>query len=93
MTYLQTILQAFAREQKRPVAPPVPFPSPLIEPLSSQEQRVLRLLVAGRTNPEIARELIVSVNTIRTQVQSIYRKLNVHNRFEASDIARQLQLL
>ena len=93
MTYLQTILQAFAREQKRPVAPPVPFSSPLIELLSSQEQRVLRLLVAGRTNPEIARELIVSVNTIRTQVQSIYRKLNVHNRFEASDIARQLQLL
>jgi len=93
MTYLQTILQSFAREHKGPVAPPVPFSSPLIEPLSSQEQRVLRLLVAGRTNPEIARELIVSVNTIRTQVQSIYRKLNVHNRFEACDIARQLQLL
>jgi LuxR family maltose regulon positive regulatory protein len=93
MTYLQTILQAFAREQKGLGASPVPFSSPLIEPLSSQEQRVLRLLVAGRTNPEIARELIVSVNTIRTQVQSIYRKLNVHNRFEASDIARQLQLL
>jgi LuxR family maltose regulon positive regulatory protein len=93
MAYLQTILQAFARKQKGSVAPPVPFSSPLIEPLSSHEQRVLRLLVAGRTNPEIARELTVSVNTIRTQVQSIYRKLNVHNRFEASDIARQLQLL
>jgi DNA-binding NarL/FixJ family response regulator len=61
--------------------------------LSSQEQKVLRLLAAGNSNAEIARELVVSVNTIRTQVQSIYRKLNVNNRVEASAVARQLELV
>jgi len=65
----------------------------LLEPLSSQEQKVLRLLAAGNSNAEIARELVVSVNTVRTQVQSIYRKLNVNNRVEASAVANQLELL
>jgi len=69
------------------------LPAPLIEPLSRQELRVLRLLAAGRSNREIAGELIVSVNTIRSQIQSIYRKLNVNNRVEASEVARSLSLL
>ncbi|GHO90607.1 hypothetical protein KSF_006550 [Reticulibacter mediterranei] len=63
------------------------------EPLSSQEQRVLRLLVAGHTYAEMARELIVSPNTIKTQVSSIYRKLGVNRRAEASLIAQRLHLL
>ena len=54
--------------------------SALVEPLNAQEQRVLRLLAAGRSNPEIARELVVSINTVKAHVQSIYRKLNVNNR-------------
>lgn len=62
-------------------------------PLSPQEARVLGLLAAGRTPPEIARELIVSVNTVRTQVQSSYRKLDVHSRVAAIAVARQLGLL
>jgi len=53
----------------------------------------LRLLAAGNSNAEIARELVVSVNTVRTQVQSIYRKLNVNNRVEASSVASQLDLI
>jgi len=53
----------------------------------------LRLLVAGRTNPEIARELVVSVNTVKAQVKSIYRKLDVGSRMEAAEVARRLQLL
>jgi LuxR family maltose regulon positive regulatory protein len=61
--------------------------------LSAQERKVLRLLAAGNSNAEIARELVVSVNTIRTQVQSIYRKLNVNNRVEASEVARRLSLV
>ena len=65
----------------------------LIEPLSAQEQRVLRLLAAGRSNPEIAQELVVSVNTVKTQAQSIYRKLNVKSRVEAGEAARRLKLL
>jgi LuxR family maltose regulon positive regulatory protein len=61
--------------------------------LSPQEQRVLRLLASGRSRPEIARELVVSVNTIKTQVHSIYRKLQVTSRKEACDMARRLHLL
>jgi LuxR family maltose regulon positive regulatory protein len=38
-------------------------------------------------------EQIVSINTIRTQVQSIYRKLGINNRFGAREMARQLHLL
>ncbi|QBD78045.1 hypothetical protein EPA93_19415 [Ktedonosporobacter rubrisoli] len=89
--YLQKILRAFT-DQLDLANEPV-FPAALSEPLSAQEQRVLQLLAAGRTNPEIAESLIVSVNTIRKQVQSIYRKLNVTNRVEASELARTLHLL
>jgi LuxR family maltose regulon positive regulatory protein len=64
-----------------------------LAPLTPQELRVLRLLVSGRSNPEIARELIVSPNTVKTQVRSIYQKLDVRNRQEASDAARHYHLL
>ncbi|GHO79906.1 helix-turn-helix transcriptional regulator [Ktedonobacter sp. SOSP1-85] len=65
----------------------------VLELLSSGERRVLHLLVAGRTNPEIARELVVSLNTVKTQVKSIYRKLGIGSRHEASEVARRLGLL
>lgn len=64
-----------------------------IEPLSRQEQRVLRLLVGGSTYAEMAEALIVSPNTIKTQVSSIYRKLGVSRRAEAIAVAQRLQLL
>ncbi len=94
--YARTLLYAFARQQAEqnaspsssPSAPAMPF-----EPLSAQERRVLRLLAAGRSNPEIAGELIVSINTVKTQTQSIYRKLNVNSRKEAREVARQINLL
>jgi LuxR family maltose regulon positive regulatory protein len=63
------------------------------ELLSPQEVRVLRLLVAGSTYAEIARELIVSPNTIKTQVGSIYRKLGVSRRAQAIEAAARLHLL
>jgi LuxR family transcriptional regulator, maltose regulon positive regulatory protein len=64
-----------------------------IESLSQQELRVLRLLVAGLSNAEIANELVVSNNTVKTHVKSIYRKLNVKSRDEAREIVRELKLL
>jgi LuxR family maltose regulon positive regulatory protein len=64
-----------------------------IEALSQQEIRVLRLLVAGLSNADIARELVVSTNTIKTHVKSVYRKLNVKSREEVRDVARELKLL
>jgi LuxR family maltose regulon positive regulatory protein len=65
----------------------------LLEPLTEAEQRVLGLLARGRTNPEIAAALVVSINTVKTHVQSIYRKLGVKSRWEASEAAHRLDLL
>jgi LuxR family maltose regulon positive regulatory protein len=65
----------------------------LPDPLSAQEQRVLRLLAAGLSNGEIAQELVVSTNTIKSQLKSIYRKLNVSSREEAREAAHDFHLL
>src|SRR6266567_3682976 len=65
----------------------------LLEPLTEAELRVLGLLARGRTNPEIAATQVVSINTVKTQVQSIYRKLGVKSRWEASEAAHRLDLL
>ena len=64
----------------------------LFEPLSPQEQRVLRLLVTGWSNQEIARELVVSVNTVKYHAKHLYQKLGVSNRLQASSAARALSL-
>ncbi|MEM7344337.1 MAG: LuxR C-terminal-related transcriptional regulator [Chloroflexota bacterium] len=66
---------------------------PLIEPLTPREQEVLRLIAAGRTNPEIATELIIAVTTVKTHVKNIYGKLQVTKRFEAIAQAKALNLL
>jgi LuxR family maltose regulon positive regulatory protein len=59
--------------------------------LTQQEERVLRLLAGGLSNAEIAQALVVSVNTVKTHVKSIYRKLQVGSRREARAAARRLQ--
>jgi LuxR family maltose regulon positive regulatory protein len=87
--YAATLLRALPHGQAH-TAPAAALP--LLEPLSQQEQRVLRLIVAGQSNAEIARELVVSTNTIKTHVKNIYRKLNVGTREEARDAARDLNL-
>ena len=95
-TYARTLLYAFAHQhsqQSASLPSSSSAPTPFLEPLSAQERRVLRLLAAGRSNPEIAQELIVSINTVKTQVQSIYRKLNVNNRRAAVTLAKTLGLL
>lgn len=93
VAYVRHILNALPRQHDTPAIDSTVGTALLLEPLSPQEQKVLRLLAAGNSNADIARELVVSVNTVRTQVQSIYRKLNVSNRVEASAIATQLDLL
>lgn len=65
----------------------------IVEPLSGQELRVLRLLAAGMSNGEIASELVVSNNTVKTHIKNIYRKLNVNARDEARALARELKLI
>jgi LuxR family maltose regulon positive regulatory protein len=65
----------------------------LVEPLTAREMDVLRLLVTVLSRPEIARELHVSVNTVRTHVRRIYGKLGAHSRAEALGRAEELGLL
>ncbi|MDP9244725.1 MAG: LuxR C-terminal-related transcriptional regulator [Chloroflexota bacterium] len=66
---------------------------PLIEPLSERELEVLRLLGSELDGPEIARELTVSLNTVRTHTKSIYAKLGVNSRRAAVRRAAELHLL
>ena len=54
---------------------------------------MLRRLPSSLSNQEIAGLLYVSLNTVKTQIQSIYRKLGVNSRHEAIERARQLDLL
>jgi LuxR family maltose regulon positive regulatory protein len=107
-SFLVRLLAAFAQEEQQcadradrsATSTPKSDPSPQTdarqqhgsEPLSRQEMRVLQLLIAGKTYAEMAETLIVSPNTIKTQVSSIYRKLGVRRRAEAIVAARQFHL-
>jgi LuxR family maltose regulon positive regulatory protein len=90
-----------ARAQEREAQPPAEMSLPglmsgmpmPVEALTPQEQRVLRLLAAGRSNQEIAQALTVSLNTVKTHVKNLYSKLQVNSRLQASALARDLQLL
>jgi LuxR family maltose regulon positive regulatory protein len=65
----------------------------LVDPLSVREREVLRLLGTELSGPEIARELVVSLNTVRTHTKNVYMKLGVNNRRAALRRARELDLL
>ncbi len=63
------------------------FVDPRLERLSPREREVLSLMVAGRDRATIARELFVSVNTVRTHAKNILAKLEVHSTLEAVRLA------
>ncbi|GAA4814617.1 LuxR C-terminal-related transcriptional regulator [Actinomycetospora chlora] len=64
-----------------------------VEPLTEREATMLRYLASTLSNPEIAAELYVSVNTVKTHQRSVYRKLGATGRREAVHRARALGLL
>ena len=66
---------------------------PLLEPLSDRELAVLRFLPTMMSNAEIASEMFVSVNTVKTHLKHVYRKLDVADRRDAIRRARELHLL
>jgi LuxR family maltose regulon positive regulatory protein len=68
-------------------------PQPLIEPLSSRELEVLRLIAAGLANREIADELVIATGTVKRHINHIYGKLGVGSRTQAIAKARELRLL
>ncbi|MFF6812401.1 LuxR C-terminal-related transcriptional regulator [Streptomyces sp. NPDC012403] len=76
------------RSPRRPEPPP-----PVVEELSGRECDVLRRLALTMSTEEIAADLYVSVNTVKTHLKSVYRKLSVNRRNEAVRRARELGLL
>jgi LuxR family transcriptional regulator, maltose regulon positive regulatory protein len=77
----------------RTPAPPPAGAQPPLEPLSESEIRVLRYLPTNLSVPEIANELYVSPNTVKTHIHRLYAKLGTHRRSEAVERARALGLL
>ena len=87
-SYVSRILSAFESVTRKPTQV-----DGLIEPLTERELEVLRYIAEGGSNPEIARRLFVSPNTLKAHSQNIFRKLNVHNRLQAVNRARELGLM
>ena len=87
-SYAGMLLAAFG--ESAPVASPAT--QALVEPLTERELEVLLLIVAGLSNQEIARELVVAVSTVKSHVNHIYGKLGVRSRTQAVARARELDL-
>jgi LuxR family maltose regulon positive regulatory protein len=88
-TLRQTILDVLDGEAPRTTR----MPGGTVDELSEAELRVVRYLPSNLRAPEIAAELFVSTNTIRTHLRHIYAKLGAHSRAEVVDRARELGLL
>ena len=52
--------------------------------LTEREKEVLELIIQGKSNPQIANELILSIHTVKAHLESIYKKLGVHNKVKAA---------
>ena len=96
LPYLSRLMHAF----EPGAAPPCPAHNAqapggaeLVEPLTDRELQVLRLIAAGKSNQQIADELVVVVDTVKKHVGHILDKLEATNRTEAAARARALGLL
>jgi LuxR family transcriptional regulator, maltose regulon positive regulatory protein len=92
ITEILTLLTGKEREPA-PAATAPADPANLREPLTESEIRVLRYLPTNLPAPEIAREMCLSVHTVRTHVRHLYGKLAAHSRIETVERARALGLL
>jgi LuxR family maltose regulon positive regulatory protein len=102
---MAAVLKALAKQPDAPphvrrvlaatttTAAPAHTPAELVDPLSERELDVLRLLGGDLGGPGIARELSVSLNTVRTHTKNIYAKLGVNSRRAAVRQARDLELI
>jgi LuxR family maltose regulon positive regulatory protein len=93
-TYTQQLLTASETWGQQPQALPIHPSPPIPHPTSSNPSangnlEVLRLLNTELSGPEIARELVVALSTVRTHTKRIYSKLNVTNRRAAVKRAAQ----
>jgi ATP/maltotriose-dependent transcriptional regulator MalT len=86
--YLAKLLATLAQDAAAPAAD-----GGLSEPLSERELEVLALIAAGESNGEIAGKLFVSVSTVKTHINNLYRKLGARSRTQAVARAREMSLL
>src|SRR5205823_4914564 len=96
--YIRKLLAVLKGETLSPLNDPahqgtMQSPGEPVEALSEREQEVLQRLAAGMSNQAIADEFTVSVGIIKTHLNNIYGKLNVHSRTQAVARARELHLL
>jgi LuxR family transcriptional regulator, maltose regulon positive regulatory protein len=84
--YTDTLVAAFAQPAV------IPLKSKMVEPLSERELEVLKLLRTELSGPEIAQQLVVSLNTLRTHTKNIFNKLGVNDRRAAVCRAEELDL-
>jgi LuxR family maltose regulon positive regulatory protein len=92
-SYARLLLDAIDRENKIGWNKKSTDGFGLKEPLSERELQILRLLPTSRTRSEIAQELYISINTLRTHLKNIYGKLGVNSRQEAIQRGQELKLL
>jgi DNA-binding NarL/FixJ family response regulator len=83
--------EAAARLMREVRSPAVP--DTLAEPLTERETEVLTLIARGKANKQIARELFVSMSTVKTHVNNLYRKLDVSSRTQAALYAARIGLV
>lgn len=90
---LQAAAERTAAGRPAPADPPVGSADAMVAPLTGREQDVLRLLAGDLDGPAIARELGLSLNTLRTHTRNVYAKLGAPNRRVAVRRAEELGLL
>jgi LuxR family maltose regulon positive regulatory protein len=96
--YLDRVLAAFPKQNQALVSQSKrmakqTLAQSLVERLSERELQVLQLLAQGAPNPEIAQELVITVDTVKRHVSHIFAKLGAKNRIQAVKQAQKLGLL
>ena len=84
---LARVMDHWARQPPQPVGLPA-----ALDDLSEREREVLALIGAGRTNAEIAEELVISMATVKTHVRHLFAKLDLRDRVQAVVLARDAGL-
>jgi len=90
--YLGSLLASARGKETRGSLSEHVFCQPLLEPLSQREQEVLHEIIEGYSNQEIARHLVISCSTVKSHINSIYRKLQTKSRAQTIARAHTLNL-
>ena len=87
--YAENILSAVSHTNQKSIIGELT----LVEPIHPRELEVLHLMAAGKSNSQIAEQLVISIGTVKTHVHNICGKLGTRNRIEATVRARELGLV